>query len=180
MPLYSIFSQFFGRKTRQPVEKVPAPIDDTESICVAVNIVPFSSPNEYEYSYEDVSSSPTLCMRNNPINDSWSSVDETQSIASNKTSTSRTRIKKNRNRQEILLPAIFQCPHCQDYLEICELRDCVFRHGYYRDTMQQIPSHSSRELCKALVKNGAIYGCGKPFVIYTLGNRYVIEACDYI
>jgi hypothetical protein len=46
--------------------------------------------------------------------------------------------------------------------------------------MIQIPPHSSKEVCKALVKSGAIYGCGKPFVVYVLGNRYVIEACEYI
>jgi hypothetical protein len=161
MTLFSLFSQFFGKKKRTEIEPIEEPL------CVAVNIIPFAS-TEYDDTSVYTPDVP-VPMKNNPMNDSSTTAD------------TQKRIKRIRSvRESNTLPAIFQCPHCQDYLEICELRDCVFRHGYYRDTMQQIPSHSSREHCQSLVKNKAIYGCGKPFVIYILGNRYVIEATDYI
>ena len=73
-----------------------------------------------------------------------------------------------------------ECPHCDGYVRIEELNCCIFRHGIYKNTNEQIDPHASKEICDALVKNGEIYGCGKPFIIKKINNNYHALKCDYI
>lgn len=86
---------------------------------------------------------------------------------------------------------IIQCPHCQQYIIILELNCKIFRHGTYKTTGEQIPPHSSKEICDELIETNQIYGCGKPFQIVVLEkenknekeedkNLWIIEKCDYI
>ena len=60
---------------------------------------------------------------------------------------------------------IITCPNCDDILIISELNCCIFRHGIYKKTNQQIDPHLSEEKCNILIETNQIYGCGKPFQI---------------
>lgn len=74
---------------------------------------------------------------------------------------------------------VIECPHCQTQIQIYknEINCAIFRHGILKSTGTQIGSHSSKEECTKLIKNGLIYGCGKPFKLVD-GNK--VEICDYI
>ena len=75
----------------------------------------------------------------------------------------------------------FNCPHCNEKImvEQNETACCIFRHGVYKNNMQQIPPHSPKEHCDDIAKNNLIYGCGKPFKFYKGDNCYA-EECEYI
>jgi hypothetical protein len=75
---------------------------------------------------------------------------------------------------------IIQCPHCQDYIEIQELNCCIFRHGIFKETGEQINPHENKNLCDYYFHNKLIYGCGKPFKITLIENKLTVEKCDYI
>ncbi len=68
------------------------------------------------------------------------------------------------------------CPNCFEYVEILELFCCIFRHGVYINSMQQIDSHLNKIECDKLFNENKILGCGKPFQII---NNEAIK-CDYI
>lgn len=73
-----------------------------------------------------------------------------------------------------------ECPNCQCLVEIYELNCGIFRHGYFKNTNQQINPHLPESHCKELVAKQLIYGCGMPFTIYKKDNIYVVEKCAYI
>jgi hypothetical protein len=80
-----------------------------------------------------------------------------------------------------IINLIIDCPHCKCPVEIIQLNCCIFRHGIIRKTGNQIPPHSSKEVCEQYIQNEEIYGCGKPFRIITNeNNEYVAIICDYI
>ena len=74
-----------------------------------------------------------------------------------------------------------ECPHCQGHILIhkSEVNCAIFRHGVYKNTMEQIPPHLSREECDRLASSELINGCGKPF---RLIQEPIVSAvvCDYI
>jgi len=70
---------------------------------------------------------------------------------------------------------IVKCPHCFLFVEIIELNCKIFRHGVYKDTVQQMDPHTPKDICDKVVN--LIYGCGKPFKINDSG---IAEICDYI
>ena len=72
---------------------------------------------------------------------------------------------------------IIQCPHCDQMIEILELRCRIFRCGVYKKTNEQVHPHASIEICDKLKKCGLIYGCGKPFLINLVDK---VEKCSYI
>ena len=80
------------------------------------------------------------------------------------------------------------CPHCNNLVEIniSEINCAIFRHGIYKNTMEQIDPHASKEDCDDLVKKNEILGCGKPFKLFYNKNptnnvvNYYAEICDYI
>lgn len=77
---------------------------------------------------------------------------------------------------------IISCPHCNQMIEVIELRCRIFRCGLYKESWEQIHPHLKKEECDKLVKDKLIYGCGKPFkVIYDtiLNTNYPVK-CDYI
>ena len=75
---------------------------------------------------------------------------------------------------------IIQCPHCDQWIEIIELRCRIFRCGIYIKNQKQIDPHSSKKKCDDLVEKKLIYGCGKPFLIKKQQNDFNVEKCDYI
>jgi hypothetical protein len=76
---------------------------------------------------------------------------------------------------------IITCPHCDDILIISELNCCIFRHGIYKNSNQQIDPHLSEKKCNILIKNDLIYGCGKPFQIIVQDDEtWIVKKCDYI
>jgi len=76
---------------------------------------------------------------------------------------------------------IITCPYCDEFILIHELNCCIFRHGYFIETGEQIDPHSSKETCEELLQSGKIYGCGKPFKIVVLEDgTWEIQKCDYI
>jgi len=76
---------------------------------------------------------------------------------------------------------IVVCPRCDALVYIEQINCAIFRHGSFKSNGEQIPPHSSKEKCDALVKEGLIYGCGKPFrVIIDANGTLVAEVCAYI
>lgn len=83
------------------------------------------------------------------------------------------------------LSIILQCPHCNDFVEITEINCAIFRHGIFKDNLQQINPHLSKSECDNLINNNLIYGCGKPFKLEQITNldqhiNYKLVICDYI
>jgi len=77
---------------------------------------------------------------------------------------------------------IKKCPHCQNMVILPKAKfNCkIYRHGTYKNTLEQIDPHMKKEECDRLAREGLIYGCGKPFCIKAEGTNYKIEKCDYI
>jgi hypothetical protein len=76
---------------------------------------------------------------------------------------------------------IITCPNCNDILIISELNCCIFRHGIYKKTNEQINQHLSKEKCDILIEKDLIYGCGKPFQkIIQDDGTWIVQKCDYI
>lgn len=77
---------------------------------------------------------------------------------------------------------VFVCPHCNDnvIINIREINCGIFRHAYYKNSMQQIPPHESKDNCDKLVQEEMIFGCAKPFQIIKENDEYIIRICDYI
>jgi hypothetical protein len=71
------------------------------------------------------------------------------------------------------------CPHCDGIILVHrnELFCRIFRHGVFIFSLQQIPSHASKEECDGYVTSNMIYGCGKPFKIEEPPKAVI---CDYI
>ena len=74
------------------------------------------------------------------------------------------------------------CPHCDEYVAInlFEINCAIFRHGVFKDTLQPIPPHSSKEFCDSLKERDFIFGCGKPFRLTIINYQYKTVICDYI
>lgn len=71
---------------------------------------------------------------------------------------------------------IVTCPHCHDPVIILKIKCGIFRHGTFKKTGKQMKPHLDQSACELLIKNDAIYGCGKPFRIVD-GAAIV---CEYI
>jgi hypothetical protein len=77
--------------------------------------------------------------------------------------------------------AVILCPHCNSFVFIEKINCAIFRHGAFKINGNQIPPHSSKERCDALVRSGVIHGCGKPFkVVFDANGTLVAEPCGYI
>ena len=80
---------------------------------------------------------------------------------------------------------IFECLHCGEKFVIREddFNCRILRHAVYKNTLNQINPHSSKEECERLVIEGLVYGCAKPLRILPNKNSngdYELEICDYI
>lgn len=76
---------------------------------------------------------------------------------------------------------IYQCPHCSAYIEtlLTETNCRIFRHGTLKNGLQMNP-HASRKECEALITAGAIYGCGRPYMLHFVNDTWESKICDYI
>jgi hypothetical protein len=72
------------------------------------------------------------------------------------------------------------CPHCKDYIIISKINCGIFRHGIFIKNGKQIDPHASKDICDYYVRVNKIYGCGKPFRIINISNKFDTEICDYI
>ena len=72
------------------------------------------------------------------------------------------------------------CPHCHCLIMIEEVNCAIFRHGVFKNTFEQIPPHLSKSECEHLIYENSIYGCGKPFRLVKVDDKYIPEICDYI
>jgi len=74
----------------------------------------------------------------------------------------------------------FFCPHDDCRLLITVKKNMInckiFRHGVYKENLEQINPHTKEEECQRLKQEDLIYGCGKPF--YFDGNK--LKICEYI
>lgn len=72
----------------------------------------------------------------------------------------------------------FQCPHCGEYVQVLvgEIRCTIFRHGVFKHSGEQMNPHTPKYQCDLAYEQGAIYGCGRPFIFD--GNHVMI--CGYI
>lgn len=75
---------------------------------------------------------------------------------------------------------IIQCPHCNEYIIIEQINCAIFRHGVYKDNLQQINPHMTKLQCEELLLNNLIFGCGKPFKLENINNVWIAFECDYI
>ena len=76
---------------------------------------------------------------------------------------------------------IITCPHCQEYVEILQINCAIFRHGTFKTNGQQMDPHTPKDLCDQYMKDGLIYGCGKPFKLLVRENNILVaEICEYI
>jgi len=74
------------------------------------------------------------------------------------------------------------CPSCQDVVIIYknELNCRIFRHAVYKNSMQPIPPHASKEECDRLINSGEVYGCAKPFRVEGEDETILAVSCEYI
>ncbi len=79
---------------------------------------------------------------------------------------------------------VFHCPHCNNLIQVYRSQtNCkIFRHGQFKSTGEQLPPHSSKQLCDQVAASGSIHGCGKPFKLIPDDNGIIttVETCDYI
>jgi hypothetical protein len=84
---------------------------------------------------------------------------------------------------------IFQCPHCEAYVQVekNQVNCTIFRHGYYYENTpngiiltSQVNPHAPKSECDALVEQGRVQGCCKPFRMVRNGEGYIVTVCDYI
>jgi hypothetical protein len=75
---------------------------------------------------------------------------------------------------------IFNCPHCDQMIEVRHVNCAIFRCGIIKQTGHQIQPHESKTLCDHLKNKDMIYGCGKPFQLIPNGESYDVHKCDYI
>ncbi len=73
----------------------------------------------------------------------------------------------------------FECPHCSVTVEVPRdwVACTIFRCGAYRTAgLPPIGPHTSRAECERLVREGLIWGCGRPFKFDGLR----VSICEYI
>jgi len=70
------------------------------------------------------------------------------------------------------------CPHCHLLCEIkkSDINCGIFRHAVFKQNMQFVPPHASKEECERWLENDLVFGCAKPFKFD--GSK--AEKCDYI
>lgn len=73
------------------------------------------------------------------------------------------------------------CPHCSEPVLIEQVNCAIFRHGTHKNNGEQMDPHAPKTECDRLVREDAIYGCGRPFRIY-LGpsGEWIAIICEYI
>jgi hypothetical protein len=90
---------------------------------------------------------------------------------------------------------IFICKHCEEpfVVSLHDFNCLILRHSVYKCDMRHIPPHASKSECDALVRDGLIFGCGRPLQIIDTftgtgtgtgtdanSQPYDVVICDYI
>ena len=75
---------------------------------------------------------------------------------------------------------VLECPNCKEYIIIEKLNCGIFRHGVFKIDGNQINPHASKIECDFYSNNQIIHGCGKPFKITFVDDKFIVEICDYI
>lgn len=77
---------------------------------------------------------------------------------------------------------IVECPHCQAPFEVDEGNCLVFRHAVDKKSMRPIAPHTPKEECERFLREGKIFGCGKPIklVFDKAAKKWIGEICEYI
>jgi len=82
---------------------------------------------------------------------------------------------------------VFTCLHCQQPFIIHgnDFNCRILRHGVFKENLQPIPPHATKDECEALLRAGTIYGCAGPLQIVATSatptpNDYQLIICDYI
>jgi hypothetical protein len=80
---------------------------------------------------------------------------------------------------------VFLCPHCDGTVIVhqTEINCQIFRHAILKQTGEQLNPHATKQECDYLYENQLIYGCSKPFRIFTFetsSNWSHADICDYI
>lgn len=76
---------------------------------------------------------------------------------------------------------VVNCPHCNSPIIIVSVNCGIFRHGQFKLNGEQVPPHSSRDVCDMLIEKDLVYGCCKPFKISVNSDQSInIELSDYI
>ena len=72
----------------------------------------------------------------------------------------------------------FICPNCQVTLEVREIDiNCrIFRCGVFKNNLEPINPHLSKQDCEKLIHENKIYGCGAALELLKEGK---IIQCDY-
>lgn len=86
----------------------------------------------------------------------------------------------NESDQNMKEEPVLTCPHCKDFIIIRKINCGIFRHGVLIKNGKQIDPHASKEMCDNYIREKKIYGCGKPFRIISIDNKFDTEICDYI
>ena len=77
---------------------------------------------------------------------------------------------------------VFSCPHCEQPILIYEneINCMIFRHAVFKETMEQVDPHASKEMLDLLVMENKVYGCGKPFRLIRNEGSFLIVECGYV
>ena len=76
---------------------------------------------------------------------------------------------------------IVKCPNCKEPVIIEKINCGIFRHGIRKADGKPMDPHAPKDVCDRLIKDNAIYGCGKPFhTIFDVSKTLIAIACDYI
>ncbi len=72
----------------------------------------------------------------------------------------------------------FSCPHCNSTCEVprIEIRCTIFRHAVFKEGLNFVPPHASKDECERWLERGLVFGCAKPFRF----NGKTVEKCGYI
>lgn len=79
-----------------------------------------------------------------------------------------------------MMSLFIECPYCDQSIEILAVNCGIFRCGVMKENHNQIDPHLSKIDCEILVRDGKIYGCGKPFRLVKNGGTWSPVVCDYI
>ena len=75
---------------------------------------------------------------------------------------------------------VLSCPHCNEYIIMEKLNCAIFRHGIFIQSGNQINPHASKMDCDRYSREKVIYGCGKPFRVIKINDKFITEICEYI
>jgi hypothetical protein len=76
---------------------------------------------------------------------------------------------------------IVSCPHCDLLIQIYikDFNCKIFRHGIFKHNYKQIDPHAPKLLCDEYKAKNLIYGCGKPYELIQIDDKWTAIKCEY-